>query len=41
VIFPVVGIISDVFNITLGLKTFHSFLLANAALLAAIFFRIG
>ncbi len=41
VIFLLVGIIADAFNITLGLETIHWFLLVIAALLAAIFFRMG
>ena len=41
VIFLLVGIIADVFNITLGLETIHWFLLVIAALLGAIFFRMG
>jgi hypothetical protein len=41
VIFLLVGIIADLFNITLGLETIHWFLLVIAALLVAIFFRLG
>jgi hypothetical protein len=41
VIFLLVGIIADAFNTTLGLETTHWFLLVIAALLGAIFFRIG
>ncbi len=40
-VFLVIGIVSDALNITLGLETTHWFLLLIAALLAAIFFRMG
>jgi len=41
VVFLLLGIISDAVNVTLGLEAIHWFLLGIAALLAAIFFRMG
>jgi len=41
VVFLLLGVASDVLNVTLGLETIHWFLLVIAALLAAIFFRMG
>ena len=41
VILFLVGIIGDAVNVTLGLETTHWFLLGIAALLAAVFFRMG
>lgn len=40
-IFVVVGIVSDVLNVPLGLEATNWFLLAVAAMLAAVFFRLG
>ena len=41
VVFLLLGIVSDAANITLGLEATHWFLLGIAALLAAVFFRMG
>ncbi len=41
VVFLLLGIVSDAVNVTLGLQAIHWFLLGIAALLAAIFFRMG
>jgi hypothetical protein len=41
VVFLLLGIISDAVNMTLGLEATHWFLLGIAALVAAVFFRMG
>ena len=41
VVFILLGIISDAVNVPLGLEATHWFLLGIAALLAAVFFRMG
>ena len=41
IVFLLLAVAGDVFNVTLGLETIHWFLLVIAALLAAIFFRMG
>ena len=41
VVFLLLGIISDAVNVRLGLEATHWFLLGIAALLAAVFFRMG
>jgi hypothetical protein len=41
VVFLLLGIISDVLNVPLGLEATNWFLLGIAALLAAVFFRMG
>ena len=41
VVFLLLGIISDAVNVPLGLEATHWFLLGIAALLAAVFFRMG
>jgi hypothetical protein len=41
VVFLLLGIISDAVNMPLGLESTHWFLLGIAALVAAVFFRMG
>ncbi len=41
VLFLLLGVISDAVNLPLGLEATHWFLLGIAALLAAVFFRLG